>query len=187
MATVHKTRCKAVEKSIRKTEPTVAVSAAADVPAASTRVVAHSPTQFCFLYAMRYAVSRSVPKHSPRARAPMCHRDRVRSQHTPALETLVSPGPDPPRPPPRRPDPLAADLGAAASAALVPPPALASSCRSRWRWPPQRAAFRTRPTAVRLTPARRPTPARRARTGMHRAAGPPVRRSTTYSTVRTRS
>ena len=64
MATVHKTRCKAVEKSIRKTEPTVAVSAAADVLAASTRVVAHSPTQFCFVYAMRYAVSCSVPKHS---------------------------------------------------------------------------------------------------------------------------
>ena len=182
MATVHKTRCKAVEKSIRKTEPTVAVSAAADVPAASTRVMAHSPTQFCFLYAMRYAVSRSVPKHSPRARAPMCHRDRVRSQHTLALETLV---PRPAAPPPQAPD--SPHLGAAASAALVPPPALASSCRSRWRWPPQRAAFRTRPTAVRLTPARRPTPARRARTGMHRAAGPPVRRSTTYSTVRTRS
>ena len=35
-------------KSTRKTEPTVAVSAAADVLAASTRVVAHSPTQFCF-------------------------------------------------------------------------------------------------------------------------------------------
>ena len=64
LATVHKTRCKAVEKSIRKTEPTVAVSAAADVPAASTRVVAHSPTQFCFLYAMRYAVSRSVPNQA---------------------------------------------------------------------------------------------------------------------------
>ena len=43
------------------------------------------PPSFVFLYAMRYAVSCSVPKHSPRARVTMCHLDPGRFQ-TPALE-----------------------------------------------------------------------------------------------------
>ena len=85
MATVHKTRCKVVENPQGKPSPPLLYPQRPmfwPPPHASWRT---RPPSFVFLYAMRYAVSCSVPKHSPRARVTMCHLDPGRFQ-TPALE-----------------------------------------------------------------------------------------------------
>ena len=68
MATVHKTRCKVVENPQGKPSPPLLYPQRPmfwPPPHASWRT---RPPSFVFLYAMRYAVSCSVPKHSPRAR-----------------------------------------------------------------------------------------------------------------------